>query len=84
MKTAIETWTAYEDFSGVESLIRVDGVLFSCHFTSEVKVRTVQNKACSIVAGKRRTRVAEWLFGKALEERTTPEYRAATVALYQN
>lgn len=85
MKTAIETWTAYEDFSGVNALIVVDGVRFACSFTSDAKVQPVGSWTSSGGRISKKTlQIAKWLFGKALDERTTPEYRAATVALYQS
>ncbi len=82
MKTTIENFEAYQDHSGVCALVRVDGILFSAWFTDGIKINVVQNKAQSICPGKRRTAIAEWRFTKELEARTTPEYRAATRALY--
>ena len=79
---SVENFQAYPDHSGVCALVRVDGLLFSCWLTSEVKVHTVQSKSGNISPGKRRLALAQWAFEKALTERTTPEYRAATAAVY--
>ena len=78
----VEHFTAYLDHSGVQALLRVNGMLFACHLTSEVKIFTVQGRNSSIAPGARRLKLAKWAFEKFLSESFAPEYLAATRALY--